>query len=142
MKSWHQKRVYVCGVWDLFHRGHVNLLSKAKDYGKHIVAGICNDDTVETYKDRPSMPYEDRLAVIEVISLIDEIIYNAPAVTNEDFYVSNDLDIHVHGDDHKGNSAYDVPEKMGIMRWVPYTQGISSTEICDNIVKRYLDNAI
>jgi len=49
------------------------------------------------------------------------------------------IDLVVHGDDLDADTAtmmYGVPMKMGIFRTVPYTPGVSTSELFDRMRKR------
>ena len=55
-------------------------------------------------------------------------------------FKEHDIDLVIHGDDfseEKKLSQYAVPIKLGIFRTVPYTPGISTTEILSRINSRY-----
>lgn len=46
---------YTCGVYDLFHIGHLNLLKNAKGMCDKLVVGVTVDELVQ-YKDNLSFP--------------------------------------------------------------------------------------
>ena len=50
------KNVYVIGVFDLFHFGHVELLRRARALGDRLIVAINGDDMVASYKRRPFCP--------------------------------------------------------------------------------------
>lgn len=58
-----EKNIYVDGVFDLFHEGHINLLKSAAAYGRLIV-GVHSDDFVVSYKRRPVIPELTRYKVV------------------------------------------------------------------------------
>ena len=66
------KVVYIIGVFDLFHTGHVELLRRAKELGDKLVVAINSDDIVEQYKRRPFIDEENRLKVIQACKYVDE----------------------------------------------------------------------
>lgn len=125
-------RVYADMVGDLFHHGHVEFLRRARELGDELVVGVHSDATVESYKRAPVMTMEERLRVVEACRYIDEVIPDAPLLVTEDWIKRHRIDVVVHGDDldHEMEmSMYRVPAAMGILRTVPYTGGISTSEI-------------
>ena len=67
-----EKVVYVIGSFDLFHRGHVELLRRARALGDRLIVAINGDDIVEKYKRRPYIKEDDRLAVVQACRYVDE----------------------------------------------------------------------
>lgn len=125
-------RVYVDMVADLFHPGHVAFLKKARAFGDTLVVGIHSDDTVESYKRRPLMTMAERMAVVAACRYVDEVVADAPLVLDEDWLKTHRIDLVVHGDDFDVDMAtklYGVPMEMGIFRTVPYSPGISTSDI-------------
>jgi cytidyltransferase-like protein len=125
-------RVYADMVGDLFHHGHVEFLCRARELGDELVVGVHSDATVESYKRAPVMTMEERLRVVEACRYVDEVIPDAPLIVTEDWIKRHRIDLVVHGDDmdHEAlMSMYRVPAAMGILRTVPYTAGISTSQI-------------
>ena len=72
--------VFVEGVWDLFHQGHLQLLKRVHDIYDKVVVGIASDDLVRSYKRDPIIPYDDRVKMLEACRYVDEIYHNAPCL--------------------------------------------------------------
>ena len=73
-------RVYTGGTFDLFHRGHIDLLKHCRKIagrdGRVIVA-LNTDEFIEKFKGKkPVMSYEERKAVLESCRYVDEVIEN------------------------------------------------------------------
>ena len=62
---------YTYGVYDMFHVGHLNLLSRIKDNFDRLIVGVHNDEQVMTYKQKPIISYKDRLDILFSISAAD-----------------------------------------------------------------------
>ena len=136
-------RVYADITGDLFHKGHVEFFKKAREYGDYLVVGVLADEVVETYKRAPILNLEERVSVIEACKYVDEVIIAPPLRLTEELIRAYDIDVVVHGDDFNEENyldQYAVPVQMGIFKLVPYTEGISTTEIINRIEKRVLVN--
>ena len=134
-------RVYTDMVADLFHYGHVELLRKARALGDYLLVGICDDDAVAANKRRPILTMKERIAAIAGCRYVDEVIPNAPWKFDPAWIKMYKIDLVVHGDEYSQEQFeyyYKVPIEMGIFRAVPYTKGISSSEIIRRIRERHL----
>jgi len=131
-------RVYVDMVADLFHVGHLNLIKKAKECGDYLIVGIHSDLDVESYKRKPIISEEDRYEIISSCKFIDRVIRAAPLKITRKFIDENDIDIVIHGDDENPvyKEQYKIPVELGIMRYLPYTKGVSTTEIIKRIKEK------
>ncbi|WP_342823890.1 adenylyltransferase/cytidyltransferase family protein [Candidatus Lucifugimonas marina] len=130
------KRVYVDMVADLFHYGHVNFLRQASSHGEFLLVGIHADETVESYKRRPILSMEERIASVEGCKYVDEVVPNAPLEITREWIEKHNIDLIMHGDDvdpEVRDRWYKVPIEMGIYQSVGYTEGISTTELISRI---------
>jgi cytidyltransferase-like protein len=137
-------RVYVDMVADLFHPGHVQFLSKARAFGDALVVGIHSDDTVASYKRRPLMTMVERMAVVAGCRYVDEVVADAPLVLDAAWVKTHRIDLVVHGDDFDEDMAaklYGVPMEMGIFRTVPYTPGVSTSDLLSRLRLRIDEDA-
>ena len=124
-------------VADLFHCGHVEFLKKARALGGYLLVGVCTDKTVEMHKGRPILTMEERMASVEGCRYVDEVLPNAPWILDREWIYRHDIHLVVHGDDYSKEQLkriYGVPIEMGILCTVPYTYGISTTEIIRRIL--------
>ena len=132
-------RVYADMVADLFHHGHVEFLRQARALGDELVVGVHSDATVESYKRAPVMTADERLRVVAGCRYVDEVVPDAPLVVTAEWIDRHRIDLVVHGDDFDPEAMtrlYRVPMDRGILRSVPYTQGISTSEILQRIERR------
>ena len=134
-----EKIVYVGMAADIIHKGHINLLNEASKYGK-VIVGLLTDEAIESYKRKPIINYENRYIVISSLKMIDKVI------KQESKYWGNNIkllqpDYVVHGDDWNIGVMNDIKRDVvktlseigGELIEVPYTTGISTTEIIGKI---------
>ena len=128
-------RVYVDIVGDLFHIGHLNLLKAAKSLGDYLIVGVHSDADTASYKRTPIISEQQRYEIIRSCRYVDKVIESAPLTITEEFIDIHKIDIIVHGDDIR--EAYEeqhkVAIKLGKMKYIPYTGGISTSEIIKKI---------
>ena len=133
-------RVYVDIVGDLFHSGHINFFKQARNFGDYLIVGVLADDVVEEYKREPILTLDERVKVIEACKYVDEVIIAPPLRLTEEMIKKYEIDYVVHGDDFNKDlleDQYGVSLRLGIFRTVPYTPGVSTTEIIGRITSRY-----
>ena len=134
------KTGYTDGVFDLFHIGHLNMIQTAAGECERLIVGVHSDDVVEEYKHkRPIINEEDRRRIIASIKGVDE------AVTTRfrdklRLWEMYHFDVVFIGDDWRGTKRWSNFEKIlanvGVdVVYVPYTKGISTTDIRDIIAK-------
>ena len=117
---------------DLFHFGHVNFLKQASEIGDYLIVGIHSDETVQNYKRSPIMTMEERISVVASCRYVDEVIPDVPLIVDLEWIKKHNIHVVVHGDDFSEDLlqlCYKVPIEMGIFEKVPYTPGISTTDI-------------
>ena len=121
---------------DLFHFGHVNFLKQASEIGDYLIAGIHSDETVQNYKRSPIMTMEERISVVASCRYVDEVIPDAPLIIDLEWIKKHNIHLVVHGDDFSEDLlqlCYKIPIEMGIFKKVPYTPGISTTDIMNRL---------
>lgn len=123
------KLVYTAGVWDLLHRGHLNILWESKKMGDILVVGVVSDAGCFAYKRvRPEVIEEQRLWDVMDLEFVDYAVIQKttdPTPMLERFRP----DVMTHGDDWAElREGQETIKRLGIQwRLIPYTQGISSS---------------
>lgn len=130
-------RVYLDGVFDMLHVGHVAMFHKARAVAPDVtlVVGVVRDEDVAHYKRTPIIPYKDRMTMVRECRAVDEVI-EAELVISSEFLERNQLQLVIHGDDDTQSDFYAVPLEMGIMRYLPYTTSTSTTDIISRAIER------
>ena len=73
LNSKKNKLVYVSMGADILHSGHLNVIKKAKKYGK-VVVGLFTDQAIGEYKNFPLIDYSQRLEIMKSIKGIYKIV--------------------------------------------------------------------
>ena len=128
--------VYLDGVFDLFHLGHMRLLRRARALGRKLVVGVVTDAETAKWKRQPVVPFELRLRTVEASGLADLVVKAEPIDAR--FLDSLGIDLVVHGDDSEQAEYYRVPLQRGIMRYLSYTPDLSTTQLLRWADERHL----
>jgi len=128
-------RVYTDMAADMFHIGHLNLIKRAKGMGDYLIVGIHSDEDIGNYKRPPIIPENDRYEIIRSCRYVNEVIEAAPLVMTKEFIEANNIDLVVRGNDVTPELLRQqaAPNEMGIMRYLPRTKNISTTDIIQKI---------
>jgi len=139
--------VYTGGSFDLFHSGHVAFLKRCKELagdGK-VVVSLNTDEFILAYKGKGLvMNYEERRTVLLSCRYVDDVVAN---LGGADSCMAIDLvkpDLVVIGSDWARRDYYAqmgftqdwLDERSIGLAYIPYTQGISSTDIKARLSKR------
>lgn len=125
---------YTDGVYDLFHIGHLNMIQTAKQNCEYLIVGIHGDAVVKEYKHRrPIVNENDRKRIIEAIKGVDRAEINRFRDKLKLWELYH-FDVIFIGDDWKGTDRWNQFEKILAevnvdVVYVPYTKGISTTEL-------------
>lgn len=132
--------VYTGGTFDLFHSGHVRLLKKCKALAGSgtVVVALNTDEFILEYKKKsPIISYDDRAEVLLSCRYVDEVIPNYGGTDSRQSILAIMPHLIVIGSDWAKKDYY---AQMGFtqewldeydigLAYVPYTKGISSTDI-------------
>ena len=131
---------YTDGVYDLFHVGHLNMINTAKEHCEYLIVGVHGDEVVKEYKHHvPIINENDRRKIVASIKGVDEAVINQFRDKLKLWELYH-FDVVFIGDDWKGTERWNDFEKklseIGVdVVYVPYTKGISTTEIRQKIME-------
>ena len=133
--GWENRKVYTIGCFDLFHRGHQNVLLSLREFGAYIVAGIHDDASYYALKNKYTIdnletrmknvkPYVDQ---IYVIPSTEPLLYIQSVVSDQD--IANGSCCYARGDDMLNFPGREWVESVMPVHFVPRTEACSSTLI-------------
>ena len=136
--------MYTGGTFDLFHSGHVAFLRKCALVGS-VTVSLNTDEFIKNYKGNPPvMSYAEREAVLLACRYVDAVVPNVGGVDSTVAIELAQPDIIIIGSDWARRDYY---KQMGFtqdwlderdigLAYIPYTQGISTTELKKRIAER------
>jgi glycerol-3-phosphate cytidylyltransferase len=130
-----QYTAYTCGVYDMFHIGHLNLFKRIKDNFNKLIVGVHNDMDVMTYKKKPTISYKDRLEIVKSCKYVDEVYENADLITTYNLLNKLDADYVVAGREKEDyiKKYYQVGKNK--LHLIERTKEISTSEIKNKFLK-------
>lgn len=122
------RKVITYGTFDLFHKGHYNILKRAKEAGDYLIVGV----TGESYDaERGKLSVQDSLATrienVRKTGFADQIIVEEYLGQKIHDILKYDVDVLVIGSDWKGK--FDHLTKYCEVQYLERTKNISSTQI-------------
>ena len=129
---------YTCGVFDLFHVGHVNILRNAKSMCDRLVVGVSVDKLV-SYKGKNSViSFDERIEVVRSCRYVD-LAVPQDSMDKIDAWKRYKFNIMFVGDDwYKTEKWSDFESEfsnVGVkIIYFPYTNSTSSTLINETLI--------
>lgn len=127
--------VFTSGTFDMFHYNHLRMINYARALADILIVGVSTDELVMSYKDKPVIPFQERLQIIEALKTPD-IVIPQHTLDHTEIVQKLNIDAFVVGDDWWGK--YDYLKELGVdVFYFPYGVGVSSTNIKKTIHDSY-----
>ena len=130
------ERIYSIGCFDFFHKGHIALLETMRTYGNELIIGIHDDSSIEQLKNLSSKQHQPIEIRLQNLKEYADRVYVIPSKDPSLFLKCMLLDTdnkenacYIRADDMKNFPGKQIVENKIDIKFVPYTKGVSSTEI-------------
>jgi len=133
MKKFKEKKIgLTTGCFDMLHEGHINLLKNAKKYVDVLIVCLSDDEYSLKHKGKkPVIKLEERKRVLQNLDIVDAVDVQSLTFGKADLIKKYKPDYLFVGDDHLKDYN---GEGLGVpVIYLPYTKGISSTMLRENI---------
>lgn len=131
--------VYIDGVFDMVHSGHLNGIRQAKKLSDVLWVGINSDEDVLKAKGPTVMCSIERAEIIKACKWVDRVLIDTPYTVSLDYLNQIGADFSAHGDDlslnEHGEDTYKEIKSVGRMKIFKRTEGISTTDLLGRIIK-------
>ena len=128
-------RIYMDGVFDLFHVGHLDAIKQCAKLGSEVIIGVVSDTDTESYKRTPIINEVMRCEMIEACKYVNEVVFPAPLNVSHQFVKDNNIDIVVHGfaneEDYKKQMSFF--KNINLHR-IEYSNRINTTQIINRLI--------
>lgn len=133
------------GVFDLFHRGHLDLIRDCRSYGGSVVVGVNSyASALQLKKSHILLNHEgDRALMLINLEYVDMVIlFDEPDPRGWLEIIRPDF--HLKGVEYKDNLIeFDTVEKYGgVVQFVELSEGCSTTNYIERIQNQILENAV
>jgi D-beta-D-heptose 7-phosphate kinase/D-beta-D-heptose 1-phosphate adenosyltransferase len=121
--------VWVNGTFDILHRGHIELIKFASQFGK-LRVGIDSDDRVKKLKGdkRPFNTFENRAFFMENIKGVDSVVQFNSQEELEERIIEWDADILIVGEEYKDKVVFGSEHVKSVI-FFPKIGNFSTTNI-------------
>ncbi|CAM9098554.1 unnamed protein product, partial [Chrysoparadoxa australica] len=138
------KVIYIAGAWDMFHAGHVAILKQAKAMGTYLIAGVYNDEIINSQQglNMPILNLNERVLSVLGCGYVDDVLMDAPEVITQGMISSLNISlvVEVKVDDDADLSlvenlaeSHETPRAMGILRQVESPSELTVARIIGRI---------
>mgnify|MGYP001171623706 FL=1 len=127
---------YTTGVFDLFHKGHLDLLKNAKALCDELIVGVTTDELSITFKNKkPVVPFDERLYIVSGIRYVDKAVVQS-TMNKYEAWKQYKFNILFASSNPTGKWAKVEKEFLNNFKkgeaprivYLPYTPGVSSSE--------------
>ncbi len=124
--------VITFGTFDVFHVGHLRVISRAASFGDRLVVGVSADELNYRKKGRlPVFSQGERLEIVAALKPVDEVFVEESLELKRDYILRYDAQVLVMGDDWAGK--FDEFEDICKVEYLPRTPAISTTALIEKI---------
>lgn len=137
--------VFTNGCFDLVHRGHIDSLAKAAEFGDKLIVGLNSDVSVKLLKgeNRPLVDQQSRAVLLASMMMVDAVIM-FDEETPYELIKCLVPDILVKGSEYKLEeiAGYDIVLAAGgRVERIELTEGFSTSDIIQKIKNKFLATA-
>ena len=123
-----RRRVITFGTFDLFHIGHLNILSRAAALGDELVVGVSSDEL--NFRKKQAFPIcnqGDRMRIVSALRFVTDVFLEESLELKGQYIQHYKADLLVMGDDWNGR--FDEFKEICEVLYLPRTPDISTTEL-------------
>lgn len=137
-----ERTLYTGGTFDLFHYGHVHFLKQCSKICDNVIVALNTDEFVAEYKTQTVMSYKERELSLQACQYVTRVIPNLSGADSKPTILSVKPTVIAVGDDWAHKDYYKqmgftpewLEEKDIVLVYIPYTRGISTSEIKKRIM--------
>lgn len=126
------RRIITFGTYDVFHVGHLRLLSRARALGDHLSVGVSTDElNIEKKGRAPVFTFSERCEILSALRVVDAVFEERSLEAKRDYVQQHRADVLVMGDDWVGR--FDHLSDVCEVRYLARTPAVSTTAVIERI---------
>ncbi len=130
------KTGFACGIFDLFHAGHVRMLKECKDHCDHLIVALNRAEDLSADKNKPMFSIEERVEIMNSCKYVDEVLtYNGEEELYE-LMKSRKIAVRFLGEDYKSKPITGADLNIPI-HYTYRGHGLSTSGWLKSIIERY-----
>jgi glycerol-3-phosphate cytidylyltransferase len=122
---------FACGVFDLFHAGHVMMLEECKEHCEYLIVAVNAaeniDASINPNKRAPVYSLDERVMIMKSIKYVDRVLIYRSESELLQIMKENKIDVRFLGDDYRDRpitgSELNIP-----IYYTNRSHGLSTTE--------------
>lgn len=134
-------RGFACGVFDLYHPGHVLMLEECSRHCNHLTIAINRavafDEGINPGKRAPFFTPEERMLILHSVRYVDEVLFYETEDELTHIMSTGGFDLRFLGDDYKGRPIT-AADAIPAIHYIDRSHGYSTSRIVQRI-KESLD---
>lgn len=134
------KRGFICGVFDLFHYGHLLALKECRENCDYLVVGVNRaeniDPVINPGKNKPIFPLLHRVEILKSCRFVDEVVVYGSESELSTLLSTQNYDIRFLGEDYR-NKPVTGSEYTSELYYLERSHGFS-TSLFRNAIRNQL----
>jgi glycerol-3-phosphate cytidylyltransferase len=131
---------FTCGVFDLFHAGHVLMLEECRAHCDYLIVALNTAENINPQinpgKNKPVFTIEERVKIMQAVKFVDEVITYSSEDELLDILKTKHIGIRFLGDDYRGKpiTGADLPMEF---YYTDRSHGLSTSGYLARIRERF-----
>lgn len=123
---------FACGIFDLFHAGHVLMLQECKQHCDYLIVALNRAENISKKinpkKNKPVFGIEERKLILESCRYVDEVLVYSSENELLEIMQNKKIDIRFLGEDYQGKPITGEHLKIPI-HYIDRSHGFSTSKI-------------